>query len=75
LIASRRVASRRVRARATVGSTATGILLITSDAFSQAVDVDPDANALYERFLELFVFAISSAKPGRDDAPGGYGNA
>ncbi len=37
--------------------------------------MDPDANALYERFLELFVFAISSAKPGRDDAPGGYGNA
>ncbi len=35
--------------------TLSSILLITSDAFSNAAQVDPDAAGLYQEFLELFL--------------------
>jgi AcrR family transcriptional regulator len=37
------------------------IFLITSDGFTQAADVDPDATRLYERFLELLIAVLAGA--------------
>jgi AcrR family transcriptional regulator len=37
------------------------IFLITSDGFTQAGDIDPDATRLYERFLELLIAAMAQS--------------
>ena len=49
----------------------TSILLITSDGFSLAAQVDPAAAELYEQFLELFLPTVISERESSPPAPGG----